>query len=303
MLRPLRLKPGDTIGIAAPAGPILERSQFNKGLRRLREAGYRPRFSSGIFSRDRYLAGTERRRAQELLRLLTSPGVKGIVLARGGYGSMHLLPILLKHRHRLRPKIVMGYSDATVLLIALTEQLGWVSFHGPMLTNDISRMTSSHLRAILAPLTGESGRELWSPGLKVLRGGRATGPVLGGCLSLIVSLCGTPYQPSFRGKILFLEDTGERFYQIDRMLTQMKFAGLFAGVRGIVLGPFRRLGRAGVPFFKEVLHWFRGPIVCGFPSGHCFRPVVLPMGVPTQLDTSRRTLTLLKDCTRSSSYD
>ena len=294
MHRPQSLSPGDLIGVAAPAGPILKKEPFQKGMQRLIDAGFRVTFERGIFSRQHYLAGTSQRRSRELLKLLKSRQVRGVVLARGGFGSLHLLPELHRQRRRLHPKIVMGYSDATALLLFLAGQLGWVTFHGPMLMKDLAGLQRRALQKSLALLEGKGDPELWAPGIKVLRSGKAVGPILGGCLSLIVALCGTPFQPKFRGKILFLEDTGEKFYQVDRMITQLKLAGLFEGVRGIVLGPFRHLGTGAAGFFKDLLSWFKGPIVMGFPSGHCPRPHILPFGVPAEFNTKRRRLLLLQ---------
>ena len=294
MRRPHSLRPGDMIGIAAPAGPILKKAAFQKGLRAIAAGGFRIAHGRGIFSRRRYLAGTAARRSQELVKLLAAKQIDGVFLARGGFGSLHLLPELYRQRRRLRPKIFMGYSDATALLLFFAEQLGWVTFHGPMLLNNLAGLKNGPLHKTLALLEGKGTLQLWAPGLKVLKPGRALGPMLGGCLSLIVSLCGTPFQPSFRGKIIFLEDTGEKFYQVDRMITQLKLAGCFNGVRGIVLGPFRELGTDAASFFKELLSWFDGPVVIGFPSGHCPHPRVLPFGVPTELNTKRKSLRLLR---------
>jgi muramoyltetrapeptide carboxypeptidase len=234
ILKPPALIPGDTIGVVAPAAAI-ERDYLERGVATLSAMGYRVRVSSHALDRDGILAGTDPIRAAELQAFFADPSIKAIFAARGGYGCGRLLPRLDFARIAHTPKIFLGYSDETFLLNALLKQSKIPTFHGPMVAMDLARgltpAAADHLTGLLAgrPIDG-------LPAPMVLNPGVADGMLIGGCLSVIVAMIGTPWEPIFEGRILFLEDTGEKAYRVDRMLTQLKQSGTFARVAGIVFG-------------------------------------------------------------------
>jgi len=238
--KPPPLRRGDTIAIAAPAS-CFDREAFLAGVARLEQLGFRTRFREDLFSKKRYLAGDDARRFAELKEFLLDDEVRAIFTARGGYGSMRLLPLLAELPRDLLPKILMGYSDITSFLNFAQQQWGWVTFQGPVVAKDISeRMAPTGQASLLRCLSDPDPLGVLQPeGLATLHPGTARGRLVGGCLSLIVCSLGTPYQLNTKGSILYLEDVGEKLYSIDRMLTHLRLAGLFKGVRGIVFGPLK----------------------------------------------------------------
>jgi len=288
------LRPGDTIGIAAPAS-CFDREAFALGVAKLQSLGFQVRFREDIFSKKRFLAGDDTRRFTELKELLFDEQVKAIFAARGGYGAMRLLPQLDALPRDLPPKILMGYSDITSLLNFAQQRWGWVTFQGPVVAKDIGeRMAvpgqASLLRSLCDPAPLGS---LQSEGLVALHPGRAEGRLVGGCLSLIVCSLGTPYQLETAGNILYLEDVGEKLYSIDRMLTHLRLAGLLRDVRGIVFGPLKDahdLPTVIMDLLLDLLADLKVPILFGFPSGHTEDSWTIPFGVRVTLDADRPAL-------------
>ena len=298
--RPPALRAGDCIGRAAPASPF-DRGALFTGIAVLQQWGFRVQYTSRVFDRHRYLAGPDTARAAELQALFTNPDVRAIFCCRGGYGSQRLLPYLDAALIAAHPKIVMGCSDLTSLLLYLYSRCHLVTFHGPVvaggLDHHMPQVVQQQLQGIL---TGDL--ETMQPPascmqtLTVLRPGNAEGHLLGGCLSLFVCSIGTPFQPDTRGAILFLEDRGERLYAIDRMLTSLRLAGVFDGVQGIVFGNMKpvkadRHRSYGVPeVILEVLGDLDVPLLYGFPAGHCRPALTLPFGVRVAIRGERLVL-------------
>ena len=295
--KPKALMPGDTLGIAAPASPF-NPDDFKKGIGNLEKMGFKVYFRPDIFDKKSYLAGSDQRRLDELIELLENPDIRGILFARGGYGLMRLLPKLEKAKLNVFPKVVLGYSDITVLLVYLYQRFGWTTFYGPVVALDLSHDNSPDTlkffreaitrTTVLPPFVFP---EVESAGDKP-----ADGIVVGGCLSLIVSLLGTPFDLNTNDKILFLEDVNEKPYAVDRMLTQMLAAGKFKNVRGIVFGPFVNGGHPS--HFQEtaldVLQDFQGPILFHFPAGHGPVKVTLPLGIRARIDQKKKSLEYLE---------
>ena len=234
-IKPPALRPGDTIGIVAPASNIKE-DLLQEGCRELERIGFRTLYRPDITSSHRYFSGSTERRAAEFLEMLCNPEVRAIFCARGGYGSGRLIPHLPIELFRSNPKIISGASDITRLL-NVVEQSGIVAFHGPMVATSIRQGDAGYDRRILLDLL-QAGSAVNFPTNRctVLRSGEAVGRLTGGCLSLIVSSLGTKYENDTRDSILVLEDIDAKPYQIDRMLTQLKHAGKFDQVRGVVFG-------------------------------------------------------------------
>ena len=292
MLKPPRLHSGDRIAIVAPASSF-QRDEFDKGVSEIERLGFEPVFDESVFARHRgYLSGTSDVRARAFLEAWRDPLVKALIAVRGGYGSVHLLPFLQKEDLRRTPKVFVGYSDLTTVLSYLTTMCGIVSFHGPMLDRRLGRSEEGYDRdSFLRALTrSEPLGEIGAGTLETFCKGEAAGPLMGGTLAQLVSSLGTPYAfnpPS--GYVLFLEDAGERPFRLDRMLTQLRLAGVLDTASAVVLGEFTGCDEPrGEPTAKGVLSDllldFNGPVVYGFPSGHTAAPfVTLPFGVQARV--------------------
>jgi muramoyltetrapeptide carboxypeptidase len=294
MLKPHALKPGSTIGVCAPASPV--RKEFlERGLEELRRRGFQTRLGRGLYSKTGYTAGDAQTRLSDLVELWEDSGVDGIICARGGYGSLDLLQRLDAEIFRKNPKVFVGSSDVTALLCFLIAKAGMVCFHGPMVAQQIARGNDAYHSASLVGMLqrSESWEGLSSVGLRVLHEGSAEGMLVGGCLSLIAALVGTPFLPSFDGSILFLEDTNVRPYQIDRMLRQLRLAGCLDGVRGLVFGEMPNCQQHPDQGYRtdELLGRLTAewgvPVMFGLPSGHTVTPAwTIPFGVQAKIEAS-----------------
>jgi muramoyltetrapeptide carboxypeptidase len=290
LVKPSRLAPGDTIGIVAPASPFSQ-ERFNKGVAVLKSMGFRVPFDDDIFIKQGYLAGTDAQRADLINRLFADQEIKAIVCARGGFGAMRVLALLDYEAIKKHPKVIVGFSDISALLSVLDTRCGLVAFHGPMVTTlaDADRETKASL---LAALTSDVKLELAPANGRVIKPGRASGLIGGGNLTTLCHLVGTPFAPSYNGKIVFFEDKGEAAYRIDRMLSQMKLAGCFEGVVGLVLGSFEDCGE-----FDEIsgiaAEMFKDtdiPVLAGFDIGHGKTNITIPLGIKATLDADRQLL-------------
>jgi muramoyltetrapeptide carboxypeptidase len=300
VVRPPALRAGDCIGLAAPASSFNE-EEFHAGVRVLQDLGFRVHYTPRLFDTYRYLAGSDTARAAELNTLFANPAIQAIFCCRGGYGSQRLLPYLDTAVITAHPKIFVGCSDLTSLLIYLYSQCHLVTLHGPVVAGDIlPGLTPDALQQLKGILTGDEAA-MQPPaehvaGLTVLRAGEAEGRLLGGCLSLLVCAVGTPFQPQTRDTILFLEDRGERLYAIDRMLTYLKLAGVLQGVRGLVFGRIERVeADRHLPYgiedvILDVLGDLEVPILYGFPADHCAQSLTLPIGVRAAIRGARLVL-------------
>jgi len=294
LIRPPAIKPGDLIGVAAPAGPF-EPERFSAGLERLEALGFKLRVPDQIFDRDGYLAGSDQRRAETLIALLTDPEVKAVMAARGGYGSMRLLERLPLETLRKQPKILIGFSDLTALLLGLHRAAGLVTFHGPVVTSlaEADQAAIDHLKRLL---TGQRVFPLGLEETRVIVPGRVEGPLLGGNLTLLVHLLATPWLPDLDGAILLIEDVGEALYRLDRMLTALKLSGVLSKCAGIIVGRLENCGPAEEieNLLDRTLADFPGPVLADFPAGHGPGNLALPLGPKAVLDTRTGTLDLVE---------
>ncbi|MFW5936813.1 MAG: S66 peptidase family protein [Desulfosalsimonas sp.] len=288
---PASLQPGDRVGIVAPASPF-DQDRFEQGIKVLEQMGYYPVFDETLFRKNGYFAGTSGERANEIQAYFAAPDIKALWCARGGYGSLRLLPELDYRAISRQPKIFIGCSDITALLTTLHARCGMVTFHGPMVSS-LSEADQGTLDGIRAALCGTRPVEIQARRGHVIRPGRARGPVIGGNLATLCHLLATPYAPDFRGCILFIEDTGEKPYRIDRMLTQMDYAGCFAEIRGLAAGSFTDCGRPGAVarIFEELFADRDFPVITGFPAGHGHPNMTLPIGAGAALDSVSMSLT------------
>jgi muramoyltetrapeptide carboxypeptidase len=287
---PPRLRPGDLIGVISPAGPV-DASGLKPGLDLLASRGFRVREAAHLYDRHDYLAGDDETRLSDLHAMFLDREITAVFCARGGYGSLRLLDRIDYDLIRQHPKIIVGYSDITALLMAVYKKTGLITFHGPMVQG-LSTLSDDSLEGLLRILSSEEPVSFDPMGGTSLISGKAEGPLLGGNLSLICHLVGTPFLPSLEGCILFIEDRGEPLYRIDRMLTHLALAGQLGGVAGLIGGDFMDCGHpseidrllVAVASEREI------PLITGFPAGHGRNNLTLPLGMPAQLDTRRMTL-------------
>jgi muramoyltetrapeptide carboxypeptidase len=289
-VRPPRLKPGDTIGIVAPAGPF-DPEKFMKGKTVLESMGFQTFFSEGIFQKHGFLAGTDIQRSDQVNRLFADPTVQAIFCARGWYGSMRILPFLDFETIQTHPKIFLGFSDISALLSVLYDQCNLVTFHGPVVTT-LANATEKTLTALQTALTSPAALEITPENGTVIKQGVCSGLMAGGNLTTLCHLVGTSYAPNLKGKILLLEDVGEMPYRIDRMLTQMKLTGCFNEIAGLILGAFKECGHLNeiIDIFNNIFEDADIPILTGFDMGHGEHNLTIPMGLGATLDTDKKRL-------------
>lgn len=284
MDKPIRL------AVVAPASNA-DPEKVARGVERLRALGHPVTLMPhALFQTWPYFAATPEQRLADLHGAFADPDVDAVICIRGGYGSNYLLEGLDLELLRRNPKPFIGYSDHTTIATWMLDQAGVPVLHGPMVAADFSRGDGVDLISFGSALGGQAYRLGDESGLRALRRGRARGVLYGGCLSLLAASLGTPFAAQTEGKLLFLEDLGEKPYQVDRMLRHLKLAGKFEGASGIVFGEMLDCASPGVPadlierVILTVLDWFPGPIAYGLRSGHVSRSnVTLPFGVEAEL--------------------
>ena len=296
MLKPRALKSGDRIAVVAPASPF-KRDEFDAGIAELCSIGFEPVYDESVFAATRYVAGSPAVRAAAISAAWTDRSVAGVIAVRGGFGSSQILPLLDRDEARRARKPFIGYSDLTSLLTFLTTGCELVAFHGPMLVGRLGRGEAGYdrhslLNAVARPVPmGELAPE----GLEVIARGDATGPLLGGTISQLVGSLGTPhaFKPPSR-YVLLLEEVGERPYKLDRMITQLRQAGLLAHAVAVLVAQLLDCDEpTGELTARTVIHElfrdFPGPVVIGFPSGHTNGPAMtLPLGVACRVVADSR---------------
>ncbi len=308
-IRPRRLRKGDTVGLISP-GSYLDDEGLQKAVTNLENLGFRVKLSANIRAERGFTAGTDEERLADLHAMFADPQVAAVWCARGGYGCSRLLPGIDYKLIRKNPKVLIGYSDITALLQAIHQRTGLICFHGPVGASEFTDYTSEQVTALLmagrapftimpAPANEEQAEEAFRP--LVIRAGRASGVLLGGNLSLLAAMAGTPFGLDVRKKILFIEDVGEKPYRVDRMLTQLRQSARLGEAAGIILGIWAdceakpderslslkqtltdRLGDLGIP------------VAYGFSFGHIDNQCTLPVGIQVEMDAGNRTITLLE---------
>ncbi|HEU5039520.1 MAG TPA: LD-carboxypeptidase [Gemmatimonadales bacterium] len=307
----MRLAPGATIALVAPAGPLLERDDLTRAVALCRALDYEPALAPSAGRRYGYLAGSDQERLGDLNAALRDPSVDAIWCIRGGFGTTRILHQVDFAALAARPRPLIGYSDITALLLGAVAEAGVVAFHGPVARASMPIFSRLHFERVLAhpEPAGRLGRLPEPAGVLVpradrivtLRGGVAEGPLLGGNLTLIQCLIGTRFLPALDGAILFLEDVGEDLYRVDRMLAHLRMTGALGRLAGVVVGRFTELKRHmsdGALGFDEVLETYLGPlgipVAYGFPIGHIDDQWTLPLGVRARLDADAGELDILE---------
>lgn len=288
------LNKGDKVGVMAPGFAVM-RAPLRAGLDVLIRLGYEPFVGDHVLEQDGYLAGSDEQRASDLMGFLRRPDLRALWFARGGYGTARLLPEVPWATLRRDPKLMIGYSDLTALFNAVIDRTPAICLYGPVVTElgDPSAWHRPSLRALLAgrPYT------MRFPRRAALIEGRAEGRLIGGNLTVLTHLLGTPYEPDFRGGILFLEEVGEQTYRIDRMLTQLAQSGALRKISGVLLGAITAPARRRFPSDRS-LHEVLGeafaplgvPVIRGIEAGHVACKRTLPLGARTVIDSSSRSV-------------
>jgi muramoyltetrapeptide carboxypeptidase len=306
MIFPPRLKPGDKVAICAPASQSNDPESLAKATANVQSLGFEVVVMPNAGNWWGSFAGTDQERADDLNAAIKDPTIKGIICLRGGYGTMRMLPMVDYDAFRKHPKIVMGYSDITGLLNALTRKSGVVTYHGPIAEAKFEGFEGSEMKKAI--FEGEELGEFpypttlkgkpSTPASRTIQEGKAKGRLVGGNLSLIEPIAGSPYSCDFKGSILFLEDINEAAYRVDRMLTSLWLKGHLKDLKGIILGDFRPVkeeaSRESKDFsmdqvFDNLKLWTDIPIFCGVYAGHISDKLTLPIGANIEMDADART--------------
>jgi len=303
---PPPLRPGDRVGVAALSSAI-DPPSLDRGLNALRDLGYDPVPATNLHSRHGILAGPDEERVAAFHDLIADDSLAAVIFARGGHGLLRILPQLDWDLIASRPRAWIGYSDLTPFLLQVVQRCNLVTFHGPMLGAELSRgLDAAEAASFQSALT--QGGPLRYP-LNWLRPANAEGPILGGCLSLLTAVLGTPWATTFDDALLFIEDVNEPLHRVDRMLTHLRLSGTLTGVRGVIAGHFgegweqaiRDNGSAGsgetggaaapeAAWHRETVFALPGPVATGLPCGHGTPNLTLPLGAHGVLDAARSEL-------------
>jgi muramoyltetrapeptide carboxypeptidase len=297
LIIPRRLSPGDTVGIVAPASPF-DRELFYRGIAELQAMGYRTSIPPELFMANGYLAGSDAQRAQLVNRFFSDSSIKAIICAKGGFGSIRILPLLDFTVIRKNPKIFVGFSDITALLVVVYSRCNLVTYHGPVITT-LGSSDQKTKDGLTAAISSDEVIEMKPARGITLQAGSVTGPVLAGNLATLCHLVGTPYEPQFKGHILLLEDRGEAPYRLDRMLSQMKLAGCFEGLAGLALGSFEGCGQEKQihTIVKDIFADHAIPILAGLDFGHSPTNITVPIGLEATLDADRQVIVFQSSAT------
>jgi len=289
---PAFLRKGDTIGIITPASPY-DSGLLMEGRKILRHWGFQVRLGRAGFGKKHYLAGSDRERAEELTEFFLDPEIKAVICSRGGYGTLRLLEHLDFKSLAKVPKIFMGFSDITVLLLAFWQKTRLMTFHGPMLTT-LNRVKPPVLNRVRETLEGNFQVTVQLPRRGCLYPGQGSGFLLGGNLTLLTHLIGTPFEPQWDQAVLFLEDEGEDLYRLDRLFMHLRLSGVLGRISALLLGRFVPEERKSqfLKMIREVLGHPDIPVWSGLPVGHGDQNIPLPIGAPAFFDGEAGLLTV-----------
>ncbi len=310
LAKPKHLQAGQTIGLIAPSSNVTENQDIAFAIDIIKSFGFKVKLGKHLYQRHGYLAGTDQERADDVNQMFADPEVNAIFCLRGGYGSPRILPYLDYASIARNPKVIMGYSDVTALLNAIHSKTGMITFHGPIAAQNFSDYTLAQFKQVLfdpqpqliaqpPPFEMLEGQAERDNRITVIHPGTATGELIGGNLSLMVKLVGTPYEPSYEGKILFLEDVGEAPYRIDGMFTHLKLAGRLAQLAGIVFGKCSECEAQGNSLsleqvLNEHLKPLGIPVVRGLMIGHIEDNATIPIGTLAKLDSNVAGISMLE---------
>lgn len=306
-IKPKRLKAGDHVGLITPGSYIADEA-LQKAVQNLEHFGFKVELGKNIRSQRGFNAGTDAERLDDLHTMFKNKDIKAIWCARGGYGCSRLLPQINYKLIQNNPKVVIGYSDITALIQAIFLKTGLVGFHGPVGASEMTKFTQREFSAVV--MEGNSPHVIQLPQERIqekefqvysIEKGKARGELMGGNLSLLAALAGTNFQTNLRGKLVFLEDVGEKPYRIDRMLTQLRQSYPLKEANGIILGVFSgceaKEGDLSLSLKETLMDRLLDlnlPCFYGFPFGHIDNNCTLPVGIQAEMDTEKQTITLLE---------
>jgi muramoyltetrapeptide carboxypeptidase len=314
--RPRHLEPGDTVALIAPASAPVDAGDIDLSVAVLRDMGFKVQLGRHVRKRHGFLAGQDRERASDLMRAFTDRRIAGIFCVRGGYGTARLLPLLNYETIRRRPKVLVGFSDTTSLHCALLKKSGLISFHGPMTASNLIKKDHPQFsrESLWRTITSSEAPGSICSGYRqktvsIVRRGKASGELIGGNLTVLCALIGTPYEPVFCNRILFLEEVDEKPYSVDRLLTHLSNAGVLRQVAGVAVGICHgcvdpKAGRAGEyrqtveDVLRERLRPLKVPVVIGLPFGHSPHNATLPVGGRATLDADNGDLIITRAAVR-----
>ena len=296
VIKPPGLVAGDLIGIISPAGPV-NKPDLQAGLKKLKTSGFKIRIAPHVYNTKGYLAGEDEARLDDLHAMFRNQDIKAVLCARGGYGSMRLLEGIQYDLIRNNPKIFVGYSDITALLMAFHTMTGLITFHGPMVREFATGLHDNWVD-MLHLFSSNNPFQLDISDGAVLIPGRAAGTLIGGNLSMLCHLAGTPFLSFFDGCILFVEEKGEPLYRIDRMLTHLTLTDMLKGLSAIIAGTFEECGDISAidDLLKKMALDLNIPLVTRLPVGHGQKNQTLPLGLTAELDTNLKTLSIMEVC-------
>ena len=302
-LKPPKLAKGDTIGIVAPGGTVFNKEAIDEFTEMLHNMEYKTKLGKNLTEKYGYLAGSDQQRADDVNAMFADEEVDAIIAMRGGWGCARMIPLIDYKTIKKNPKIIMGYSDITALLLAIYAEIGLITFHGPVGYSNWNEFSVQNVNKVLTstkPAILQHPEDNKSE-LRTISGGKASGVLVGGNLTVLVGLIGSKFLPKWKGKILFLEDIGEDIYRIDRMITQLKIAGILDELNGIIFGkctdceaedPDKSLS------FDQVLDdHFKPlgiPVFSGSMIGHIKDKFTMPIGVNAEIDADKGSIRFLE---------
>lgn len=315
--KPKRLSTGDTIGIVSPAGAIYESEPYEIAVESMQALGLKVKLGEFVRTRHGHLAGTDEQRASEFNDMWRDPEVDAIICLRGGSGAARILPLLDYEEIKKNPKIFIGYSDITALHLAIYEKTGLVTFHGPLATSTWNSFAANHFKDLLFnaeaiaysnPIDKNGLLAQTRNRIRTITPGTATGELLGGNLSVLTNLMGTPYFPTnWKNKILYLEDVGEQIYAVDRMMSQLQLGGVLEQVSGFIFGKCSDCDPGGAGGYgsltlEEVLDHYLKPLkipaFSGSMIGHISDNFTIPNGKQAKMNATLGTFSLLNPAVR-----
>ena len=307
---PPALNKGDTIGVVSPSATLFEELPFQFAREVIQALGFKVKMGKHVNDRYGHLAGTDKERAADLNNMFADPDVKGIICLRGGSGAARILDLLDYETIRNNPKVFMGYSDITALHMAIYTQTGLLTFHGPMASSAWPGYNADQFRSLFLEGERPTWRNPQSKGddlivrnnrIQTIQEGQASGELLGGNLSVLTGIAGSKYFPDFSGKIMFLEEVGEKLYRVDRMMSQLQLCGALDSLAGFIFGKCTECGPGegyGALTLDEILDHYISPLnipaYSGALIGHISRQFILPVGGRVRMDASQGSFTLLE---------
>ncbi|MCE0483389.1 MAG: LD-carboxypeptidase [Methylacidiphilales bacterium] len=295
ILFPRKLRQGDTIGLAAPASPPEQADKIDEVIARFTACGFRLKLGRNLRQRTGYLAGSDKERAADINTLFADRKVDAVFALRGGYGSCRILPLLDYKMIRANPKPFIGYSDITAMHNAILRKSGLITFHGSNASSAFETDNAKICRKILMEPAAKNGTILFSRettrSIKTVVAGKISGRLIGGNMTCLLRLLGTPYAPDFRRVILFLEDTGEKAYRVDGLFCHLRLAGITEQIGGLILGQFDHPDPGEEKRVQEVLRHeakrIGVPAIVGAPIGHFAGQVIIPHGIHAAFDATK----------------